>query len=60
MTIEDIDAEVRIGLGSCCVAGGSKEILSEILDIKERYNLNIRLKPVDVSVFAIRHPLWRL
>ena len=44
--IEDIDAEVRIGIGSCCVAGGSKEILSEILDVKEKYNLNIRLKPV--------------
>ena len=27
--IEDIDAEVRIGIGSCCVAGGSKEIFRD-------------------------------
>ncbi len=24
---DDFDAEVRVGLGSCCVAGGSKEVL---------------------------------
>ena len=39
----DIDAEIRIGLGSCCVAGGSRDILSEIQEIKEKYDLNIRL-----------------
>jgi len=48
-------AEVRIGIGSCCVAGGSKEILTEILDVKEKYNLNIRLKSVGCVGYAIRH-----
>jgi len=32
---DDFDAEVRIGLGSCCVAGGSKELLSKLSDIRE-------------------------
>jgi NADH-quinone oxidoreductase subunit F len=32
----DNKAEIRIGIGSCCVAGGSKEILAEIFDIKNK------------------------
>ena len=57
---EDIDAEIRIGIGSCCVAGGSKEILSEILDIKERYDLNIRLKPVGCVGVCNQTPLMEI
>ncbi|MGA2407961.1 MAG: NAD(P)H-dependent oxidoreductase subunit E [Bacteroidales bacterium] len=57
---EDIDAEIRIGIGSCCVAGGSKEILSEILDIKERYNLNIRLKTVGCVGVCNQTPLMEI
>jgi len=57
---EDIDAEIRIGIGSCCVAGGSKEILSEINDIKERYNLNIRLKPVGCVGVCNQTPLMEI
>jgi len=57
---EDIDAEIRIGLGSCCVAGGSKEILSEIADIKEKYDLNIRLKPVGCVGVCNQTPLLEI
>ena len=58
--IEDIDAEVRIGIGSCCVAGGSKEILSEILNVKEKYNLNIRLKSVGCVGVCNQTPLMEI
>jgi NADH-quinone oxidoreductase subunit F len=58
--IEDIDAEVRIGIGSCCVAGGSKEILAEILDVKEKYNLNIRLKSVGCVGVCNQTPLMEI
>jgi NADH-quinone oxidoreductase subunit F len=58
--IEDIDAEVRIGIGSCCVAGGSKEILNEILEVKEKYNLNIRLKPVGCVGVCNQTPLMEI
>jgi NADH-quinone oxidoreductase subunit F len=54
---EDVDAEVRIGIGSCCVAGGSKEILSEIIDVKEKYNLSIQLKPVGCVGVCNQTPL---
>ncbi|MDP3001839.1 MAG: NADH-ubiquinone oxidoreductase-F iron-sulfur binding region domain-containing protein, partial [Bacteroidales bacterium] len=57
---EDIDAEIRIGLGSCCVAGGSKEILSEIVDIKKKYDLNIRLKPVGCVGVCNQTPLLEI
>ncbi|HUX57646.1 MAG TPA: NAD(P)H-dependent oxidoreductase subunit E [Bacteroidales bacterium] len=58
--IEDIDAEVRIGIGSCCVAGGSKEILGEILEVKEKYNLNIRLKSVGCVGVCNQTPLMEI
>ncbi len=58
--IEDFDAEVRVGLGSCCVAGGSKEILNEILNVKEKYNLNIRLKSVGCVGVCNQTPLMEI
>jgi NADH-quinone oxidoreductase subunit F len=58
--IEDIDAEIRIGIGSCCVAGGSKEILGEILNVKEKYNLNIRLKSVGCVGVCNQTPLMEI
>lgn len=59
-TNEDIDAEIRIGIGSCCVAGGSKEILSEIIEVKEKYNLNIRMKPVGCVGVCNQTPLMEI
>ena len=56
----DIDAEVRIGLGSCCVAGGSREILSEIMEVKERYDLNINMKPVGCVGVCNQTPLLEI
>ena len=57
---EDVDAEVRIGLGSCCVAGGSKEILSQLLDTKEGYDLNIKLKTVGCVGVCNQTPLLEI
>lgn len=56
----EADAEVRVGIGSCCVAGGSREILSEIFDVKERYNLNVRLKPVGCVGVCNQTPLLEI
>jgi NADH:ubiquinone oxidoreductase subunit F (NADH-binding)/NADH:ubiquinone oxidoreductase subunit E/NAD-dependent dihydropyrimidine dehydrogenase PreA subunit len=57
---DSVDAEIRIGIGSCCVAGGSKEILSEIVEVQERYNLNIRLKPVGCVGVCNQTPLMEI
>ncbi|MBN1107518.1 MAG: NAD(P)H-dependent oxidoreductase subunit E [Bacteroidales bacterium] len=54
------DAEVRIGLGSCCVAGGSREILSRLFEVKEAYDLNIKLKPVGCVGVCNQTPLLEI
>jgi NADH-quinone oxidoreductase subunit F len=57
---KDNGDEIRIGLGSCCVAGGSKEILSEIIGIREKYNLDVRLKPVGCVGVCNQTPLMEI
>ena len=57
---KDFDAEVRIGLGSCCVAGGSKEILGRLLDIRDYYDLNIKVKPVGCVGVCNQTPLLEI
>lgn len=60
MAAKDTDAEVRIGVGSCCVAGGSKEILSELISVKESYDLNIKIKPVGCVGVCNQTPLLEI
>jgi len=57
---DELEAEVRIGLGSCCVAGGSKEILSNLIEVKEGYDLNIKLKPVGCVGVCNQTPLLEI
>jgi len=56
----DFDAEVRIGLGSCCVAGGSKEILGRLFELREEYDLNIKLKAVGCVGVCNQTPLLEI
>jgi NADH-quinone oxidoreductase subunit F len=57
---DDNDAEIRVGLGSCCVAGGSREVLSRLIEVKEEYDLNIRLKPVGCVGVCNQTPLLEI
>jgi NADH-quinone oxidoreductase subunit F len=52
--------EIRIGLGSCCVAGGSREILSEIITVREKYGLEVNLKPVGCVGVCNQTPLMEI
>ena len=59
--VEDVfDAEVRIGLGSCCVAGGSRDVLGKLLDIRNYYDLNIKVKPVGCVGVCNQTPLLEI
>jgi NADH:ubiquinone oxidoreductase subunit E len=58
--VAKVDAEVRIGLGSCCVAGGSREILSEIMYVRDRFDLSIKLKPVGCVGVCNQTPLMEI
>lgn len=57
---DGFDAEVRIGLGSCCVAGGSREILGTLLDLRDDYDLNIKVKPVGCVGVCNQTPLLEI
>jgi NADH-quinone oxidoreductase subunit F len=57
---ENSEAEVRIGLGSCCVAGGSRDILGKLMDIREYYDLNIKVKPVGCVGVCNQTPLLEI
>ena len=57
---EDIDAEVRVGLGSCCVAGGSKELLAEIMEVRYKFDLNLKMKPVGCVGVCNQTPLMEI
>lgn len=57
---KDPEAEVRIGLGSCCVAGGSRDILGKLLDIMDYYDLNIKVKPVGCVGVCNQTPLLEI
>jgi len=59
-TFDNPDAEIRVGLGSCCVAGGSKEVLAEIFEVKEKFDLNIRMKPVGCVGVCNQTPLLEI
>jgi len=58
--MNNFDAEIRVGLGSCCVAGGSKEVLGRLFELKEEYDLNIKLKPVGCVGVCNQTPLLEI
>lgn len=54
------DAEIRVGIGSCCVAGGSREILGEIAEMRDKYGLRLKLKPVGCVGVCNQTPLLEI
>ncbi|MBN1864792.1 MAG: NAD(P)H-dependent oxidoreductase subunit E [Victivallales bacterium] len=49
----ELDGEIRIALGSCCVAGGSARVMESIERQVERYRLPVRLR--EVACFGMCH-----
>ncbi len=54
---EELQGEIRIGLGSCCVASGSDEIRSAVKDTIDRNELNVDLKHVGCVGMCHQVPL---
>jgi NADH:ubiquinone oxidoreductase subunit F (NADH-binding)/NADH:ubiquinone oxidoreductase subunit E len=52
-----IDGEIRIGLGSCCVASGSDEIRQAVEDSVQQRGLNVSLKHVGCVGMCHQVPL---
>ncbi|NLN31301.1 MAG: 4Fe-4S binding protein [Bacteroidales bacterium] len=60
MDLADPDAEIRIGLGSCCIAGGSRNILSRLMEVTESFDLRIKIKPVGCVGVCNQTPLLEI
>ena len=54
---KEIQGEIRIGLGSCCVASGSDEIRDAVQNTIERNHLNVKLKHVGCVGMCHQVPL---
>ena len=54
---DKIQGEIRVGLGSCCVASGSEEVKKSVEDAVWSNGLNIRLKPVGCVGMCHQVPL---
>ncbi len=53
----EVKGEIRIGLGSCCVASGSDEIRDSVKDTIDRKGLNVKLKHVGCVGMCHQVPL---
>lgn len=58
--VESTDPEIRIGLGSCCVAGGSQKIREALLETVEKFDLAVRVKPVSCVGMCHNTPLLEI
>lgn len=56
----DVDAEIRVGIGTCCVSLGSKEVLTRLVELRDKYNLNIRIKPVGCTGACSFSPILQI
>jgi len=56
-TGEEMQGEIRIGLGSCCVASGSDEIRNAVKSTIDRNSLNVNLKHVGCVGMCHQVPL---
>ncbi|MDA3817543.1 MAG: NAD(P)H-dependent oxidoreductase subunit E [Prolixibacteraceae bacterium] len=54
---EEIEGEIRIGLGSCCVASGSGEIQNTVEQVVADEKLNVKLKHVGCVGMCHQVPL---
>lgn len=56
----EIEGEIRIGLGSCCVASGSEEIREAVENVVNDYGMNVKLKHVGCVGMCHQVPLLEI
>ena len=57
---EDAAAEIRIGLGSCCVAGGSEKVRAALEETLARYKIDVRVKHVSCVGMCHQTPMMEI
>ena len=53
----EIQGEIRVGLGSCCVASGSEEVREAVANVVENTGMNVKLKHVGCVGMCHQVPL---
>ncbi|MFB6340576.1 NAD(P)H-dependent oxidoreductase subunit E [Saccharicrinis sp. FJH62] len=53
----EIQGEIRVGLGSCCVASGSEEVREAVENVVENSGMNVKLKHVGCVGMCHQVPL---
>jgi NADH:ubiquinone oxidoreductase subunit F (NADH-binding)/NADH:ubiquinone oxidoreductase subunit E/NAD-dependent dihydropyrimidine dehydrogenase PreA subunit len=56
----EIQGEIRVGLGSCCVASGSEDVKESVEDAVITNGLNVQLKPVGCVGMCHQVPLMEV
>jgi NADH-quinone oxidoreductase subunit F len=59
-TNDAASAEIRIGLGSCCVAGGSERIRRALEETIARYHIDVRVKHVSCVGMCHQTPMMEI
>lgn len=54
------DTEIRVGLGSCCVAGGSQGIMDEVVKTVHEYSIEAQVKTVGCVGVCNQTPLLEI
>ncbi|MBN2236161.1 MAG: NAD(P)H-dependent oxidoreductase subunit E [Bacteroidales bacterium] len=54
------DTEIRVGLGSCCIAGGSQEILDEVEQVVADFKIEAQVKTVGCVGVCNQTPLLEI
>jgi len=52
--------EIRVGLGSCCIAGGSSDVITEVRRVMDQYRLDAAVKPVGCVGVCNQTPLLEI
>ncbi|MBC8320871.1 MAG: NAD(P)H-dependent oxidoreductase subunit E [Bacteroidetes bacterium] len=56
----EYDTEIRVGLGSCCIAGGSRDIMNEVEKTVYKYGIEAHVKTVGCVGVCNQTPLLEI
>jgi NADH-quinone oxidoreductase subunit F len=59
-SVTESDNEIRVGLGSCCIAGGSNDVIEEVRSVIAEYRLDAAVKPVGCVGVCNQTPLLEI
>jgi NADH-quinone oxidoreductase subunit F len=59
-SVTETDNEIRVGLGSCCIAGGSNDVIVEVRKVIAEYRLDAAVKPVGCVGVCNQTPLLEI